>query len=287
MSDSGETPSPTGGVSTWRERMQPSSGVDLMKRVLDSVNLRTAWQQVKANRGAPGVDGMSISEFPAFAREHWTEIREALLGGTYRPQPVRRTMIPKPFGQGMRPLSIPTILDRVILQAIQQVLTPVFDGEFSSSSFGYRSGRSAHGAVRQVKTYVSGGRRVAIDFDVEAFFDEVDFDLLMVRLQRKVSDGQLLQLIGRYLRAGVVIDGQVYTTRRGIPQGSPLSPLLANIYLDDLDKELEQRGHCFVRYADDIIVLVKSHRSGERVMASLERWLWRHLKPWPTRVIWS
>ena len=162
MSDSGETMSPSGGVSTWRGPMQPSSGVDLMKRVLDSVNLRKAWQQVKANRGAPGVDGMSIAEFPAFAREHWKEIREALLGGTYRPQPVRRTMIPKPFGQGMRPLSIPTILDRVILQAIQQVLTPLFDGEFSSSSYGYRSGRSAHGA-RQVKAYVSGGRRVAID----------------------------------------------------------------------------------------------------------------------------
>ena len=278
MSHSRGTKSPPGGVRARRETMQPALGEDLLERVLESANLRAAWQQVRANKGAPGVDGMSIEEFPAWAREHWPGIRKALLDGSYRPSPLRQRMIPKPGGRGQRRLRIPTVVDRVILQALQQVLTPIFDPSFSESSFGYRPGRSAHGAVKQVQRFIRDGHRVAVDLDVDQFFDRVDFDVLMARLGRRVTDQRLLRLIGRFLRAGVMVDGQLHPTRQGIPQGSPLSPLLANVVLDDLDKELERRGLRFARYADDVVVLVRSQRAGQRVMASLARFLRRRLK---------
>ena len=269
---------PTGGACLRREPTKPALDDDLLARVLARDNLRLAWKQVEANQGAPGVDGMSTKDFPAFAREHWPGIREALLDGSYQPAPLRQRMIPKPGGRGERQLQIPTVLDRVILQAIQQVLTPILDPSFSESSFGYRPRRSAHGAVKQVQRYIREGHRVAVDLDIEKFFDRVDFDILMDRLGRRVPDKRLLRLIGRYLRAGVVIDGQLHPTRQGIAQGSPLSPLLANLVLDELDQELERRGHRFARYADDLAVLVKSERAGRRTLESIARFLRQRLK---------
>ena len=249
-----------------------------MVRVMDRANIQRAWRRVKANRGAPGVDGMTIGEFPAFVRSHWSAIRQALLEGSYQPSPVRRVRIPKPAGRGERLLGIPTVIDRVISQAIQQVLTPIFDPEFSESSFGFRPGRSAHGALRQLQQYLREGRRVAVDLDLEKFFDRVDPDIRMARVARKVRDRHLLALIGRYLRAGVLVENVIQATEIGTPQGSPLSPLLANVLLDDLDKELEKRGHRFVRYADDLLIVVCSLRAGERVKASITRYLTTKLK---------
>jgi RNA-directed DNA polymerase len=248
-----------------------------MERMLDPNNLKRAWKQVRANRGASGVDGMTLAAFPDFVRMRWADIRQSLSDGTYRPQPVRRHTIPKPTG-GERELGIPSVLDRVIQQAIAQVLTPIFDPDFSASSFGFRPGRSAHDAVRQVQGYIRAGYRYCVDLDLEQFFDRVDHDVLMARLARKVSDKRLLKRIGRYLRAGVSVEGTVHPTREGVPQGGPLSPLLSNIVLDELDKELERRGHRFARYADDVVILVKSRRAGERVMASITRFLERKLK---------
>jgi RNA-directed DNA polymerase len=201
--NSQEVMNPTGGANPRREPTKPALNDDL-ERVLASENLKVAWKQVKANQGAPGVDAMSIEEFPAFAREHWPQIRESLLNGSYQPSPLRQQMIPKPDGRGLRQLRIPTVLDRVILQAIQQVLTPRLDPGFSESSFGYRPGRSAHGAVQQVQRDIRAGYRIAVDLDLEKFFDRVDFDVLMSRLGRHVSDQRLLRLIGKYLRAGVL-----------------------------------------------------------------------------------
>ena len=259
--------------------MQPALHDDLMARMMAPTNLHRAWKRVKANRGAPGVDGMTIDDFPAFAKVHWPNIRRALLDGTYRPQPVRRVEIPKPRGRGSRLLGIPSVVDRVIQQAIAQVLTPVFDPGFSESSFGFRPGRSAHGAVHQVQHHIRAGYRVAVDLDLEKFFDRVNHDVLLERVGRKVRDKLLLALIARYLRAGVLAgDIIIQATDIGMPQGSPLSPLLANVVLDDLDKELERRGHRFVRYADDLLVLVRSPRAGERIMASLTRYLTGKLK---------
>ena len=249
-----------------------------MVRVMDRANIQRAWRRVKANRGAPGVDGMTIGEFPAFVRSHWSAIRQALLEGSYQPSPVRRVRIPKPAGRGQRLLGIPTVVDRVISQAIQQVLTPIFDPEFSESSFGFRPGRSAHGALRQLQQYLREGRRVAVDLDLEKFFDRVNHDIRMARVARKVRDRHLLALIGRYLRAGVLVENVIQATEIGTPQGSPLSPLLANVLLDDLDKELERRGHRFVRYADDLLIVVCSLRAGERVKASITRYLTTKLK---------
>lgn len=278
MSHSQRASSPTGGARLRREPTKPALGEDLLARVLARDNLRAAWKQVKANQGAPGMDGMSIEDFPAFAREQWPSVRRALLDGSYQPSPLRQRMIPKPGGRGERQLQIPTVLDRVILQAIQQVLTPILDPSFSESSFGYRPRRSAHQAVRQVQRFLRDGHRVAVDLDLEKFFDRVDFDLLMDRLRRRVPDKRLLRLIGKYLRAGVVIDGQLHPSRQGVPQGSPLSPLLANLVLDELDRELERRGHRFARYADDVVILVRSERAGRRTLASVARFLERHLK---------
>jgi len=250
---------------------------DLMGRVLDRKNLQRAWKRVKANHGAPGVDGMPIEAFTEFARSHWADIRQALREGTYQPQPVRRVMIPKPGG-GERALGIPTVTDRLIQQAIAQVMGPLFDPGFSESSHGFRPGRSAHGALRQVQRHIGEGCRVAVDLDLAKFFDMVQHDVLMARVARKVRDPRLLGLIGRYLRAGVLVGESIQATALGTPQGGPLSPLLANILLDDLDKELERRGHRFVRYADDLLILVKSIRAGERVMGSVTRFLTHRLK---------
>ena len=256
-----QTPvNPTGGDELRRGLMQPALRDDLMARILDSGNLQRAWKRVKANRGAPGIDGMTIEDFPAFARSHWPRICQALFDGSYTPQPVRRVMIPK-SGGGERMLGIPTVTDRVIQQAIAQVLGPIFDPGFSDSSFGFRPGRCAHGALRQVQRFIGEGYRIAIDLDLAKFFDNVQHDVLMARVGRKVRDKRVLSLIGEYLRAGVLVGGQFEATAIGTPQGGPLSPLLANILLDDLDKELEHRGHRFVRYADDLLILVKSPRA--------------------------
>ena len=248
-----------------------------MVRIVERANMQKAWKRVKSNKGAPGVDGMSVDAFPAFAREQWNTIRQSLLDGTYQPQPVRRVSIPK-SGGGERMLGIPTVIDRVIQQAVLQILTPIFDPHFSESSFGYRPGRSAHGALRRVKGFVGEGCRVAVDIDLAKFFDTVNHDLLMGRISRRVRDKTLLALIGRYLRAGVLEGTSRLSTDIGTPQGGPLSPLLANILLDDLDRELEKRGHRFARYADDLIILVGSKRAGERVMDSITRFLTTRLK---------
>jgi RNA-directed DNA polymerase len=273
------------------EAMNPNGGAENMRRVmetrpLDPVtveyvvsrgNMRRAWKRVKANGGAPGVDGITIGQFPAHAKTDWVEIKASLLNGAYKPCPVKRVEIPKDNG-GTRNLGIPVVMDRVIQQAISQILTPVFDPHFSESSFGFRANRSAHQAVRNVLKLIQRGYAYAVDIDLAKFFDTVNHDILMNRVSRKVSDKGILCLIGRYLRAGVVVNGRLNQTSKGVPQGGPLSPLLSNILLDDLDKELEKRGHRFARYADDLIILVKSRRAGERVMASISVFLEKKLK---------
>jgi len=250
----------------------------MMERILAPANLIAAWQQVKANKGAPGIDGMTVEAFPDFCREHWPRIRQAIREGTYNPAPVRRVFIPKPDGS-QRPLGVPTVLDRVIQQAVAQVLGPVFEPDFSEHSYGFREGRSAHQAVREMEAGWEEGRRHAVDCDLKAFFDTVNHDRLMEQLRQKIGDRQVLGLIGKYLRAVVILpDGTRETTSLGVPQGGPLSPLLANIVLDPLDKELEARGHRFARYADDFIVMVRSTRAAKRVMASLIRYAEETLK---------
>ena len=266
------------GTASRRTGMDPALSDDLMERVLAPENLRNAWRQVKANHGAPGVDGMTVEDFPAFAREHWPSIGQAWRDETYQPSPVRRTEIPKRQGKGMRLLGIPTVVDRLIQQAIAQVLGPIFDPEFSASSFGFRPGRSAHQAVKQIQSYIKMGYKVAVDLDLTKFFDRVNHDALMARVARKVRDKALLRLIGKYLRAGVLVGENLQPTAEGVPQGSPLSPLLSNVTLDDLDKELARRGHRFARYCDDFLIVVKSQRAGERVKASVTRFLRQHLK---------
>jgi len=263
---------------TGRTPGYPASTEDIFERIVAQENVHRAWRQVRRNHGAPGVDGMTCEEFPTYARTHWQRIRQDLLDGKYRPSAVRRVEIPKPNGSGVRKLGIPTVIDRVIQQAIAQVLTPIFDPEFSESSFGFRPKRSAHDAVRKVREHISAGYSTAIEVDLAKYFDTVNHDVLMVRVARKVRDKRLLKLIGLYLRAGVEIGGRVESTSEGVPQGGPLSPLLANILLDDLDKELERRGHRFARYADDFIILVKSPRAGERVKQSISGFLERKLK---------
>ena len=249
----------------------------MFERILSRDNLLLAWKRVKANKGKPGVDGITIDEFPAYLCEHWPQIKDKLLNGSYRPQPVLRVEIPKRSG-GKRPLGIPTVLDRLIQQAILQVLQPMFDPGFSESSYGFRPKRSAHQAVRQVRHTIDNGYKWVVDVDLSKFFDRVNHDLLMSRIARKVKDKRVLKLIGRYLRAGVEVDGKIQPTTEGVPQGGPFSPLLANIMLDDFDKELEQRDHCFVRYADDFMIFVKSERAAQRVLTSVTRWLEQKLK---------
>jgi RNA-directed DNA polymerase len=245
-----------------------SSG--LMEQVCERQNLRAALKRVRQNAGSCGIDGMTVEELPNHLRVHWLRLREELLGGHYQPQPVRRVVIPKPGG-GERELGIPTVLDRFIQQALLQVLQPLFDPTFSDASYGFRPGRSAHNAVRRAQTYVQEGRCFVVDIDLEKFFDRVNHDILMGRLAKRIADGRVLRLIRRYLNAGVLANGVVIEREEGTPQGGPLSPLLANILLDEVDKELERRGHAFVRYADDLNVYVWTQRSGERVMASLRK----------------
>ena len=271
------TKNPNGEAHMGHVVEKPDPNAYLLERILARENMLLAWKRVKANHGAPGIDGMTIEAFPEYLREHWKAVRESILSGTYQPLPVRRTEIPKQTG-GTRPLGIPIVLDRLIQQAIAQVLGPIFDPDFSESSFGFRPGRSAHNAVRQVREYIRKGYRVAVDMDLSKFFDTVNHDALMLRMARKVRDKRVLRLIGKYLRAGVVVNGRLQRTPKGMPQGGPLSPLLANILLDDFDKELEKHGHRFARYADDFIILVKSRSAGERVMRSVQKYLERKLK---------
>jgi len=251
--------------------------ITLMEQIVDEVTMEMAWARVKANRGAPGPDGITAKDFPEWIITCWPQVRQQLLDGTYQPSPVRRVSIDKPDG-GTRELGIPNLLDRVIQTAIVLVLTPIFDPEFSDSSFGYRPHRSAQDAIRQVQRIIRGGRRWCVDMDLSKFFDRVQHDVLMSRVSRKVHDKRLLKLIGRYLRAGVMADGLHQPSTQGTIQGGPLSPLLSNIYLDDLDKELERRGLPFVRYADDFVIFTKTEAAARRVYASVERFLNERLK---------
>jgi RNA-directed DNA polymerase len=250
----------------------------LMEEVLRRENLMKAHARVVKNGGAPGVDGMNIEELWGYCQKHWARIREELLSGKYVPQPVRRVEIPKPDGKGTRTLGIPTVLDRMIQQAVLQVLQPMLDPTFSDASFGFRPGRSAHDAIKRARGYVQEGFEWVVDLDIEKFFDRVNHDVLMARVARRVKDKRVLLLIRRFLQAGVMDGGLVSQREAGTPQGGPLSPLLSNILLDELDKELERRGHRFVRYADDCNVYVRSEEAGKRVMASLEHFLTERLR---------
>ncbi len=249
-----------------------------MEAVVGRENLRRALKRVETNKGAPGVDDMLVSKLRAYLCEHWPRIKEELLEGRYKPSPVRKVEIPKPGGKGMRQLGIPTVMDRFIQQALHQVMQPLFELEFSEHSYGFRPGRSAHQAVQQARAYVAEGRRWVVDLDLENFFDRVNHDILMSRLARKIRDKRVLKLVRRYLQSGILEGGLVEQRTTGTPQGGPLSPLLSNILLDDLDKELENRGHAFCRYADDCNIYVRTRRSGERVMESVTRFLEKRLR---------
>ena len=250
---------------------------DLMASILAGDNLRAAYERAKANKGSPGVDGMNVDAFAGHAQQHWPGIAEKLRAGTYQPGAVRGVSIPKPQG-GERRLGIPNVQDRVIQQAIAQILSPIFELEFSDHSYGYRPGRSAHDAVGAARNHVLSGKTWVVDIDISAFFDEVNHGILMAKSAGRCRISGVLRLIGDYLRAPLQVDGQLEKRRQGTPQGGPLSPLLANIYLDVLDKELEQRGLSFCRYADDIVIFVGSERSGERILASLTDWIAKYLK---------
>lgn len=239
-----------------------------MERVLRRPNLMRALKRVRRNKGSAGIDGMTVDELSDWLKDHWRRIREQLLAGTYHPQPIRRASIPKPGG-GERELGIPTVLDRLIQQALLQVLQPRFDRTFSEHSHGFRPGRSAHGAIGEARGYIQSGKRWVVDVDLEKFFDRVNHDVLMGRLGKRIEDRRVLGLIRRYLNAGVMDNGVAVERYEGVPQGGPISPLLANVLLDEVDKELEQRGHAFVRYADDLRVFVKSKKAAERVMRSV------------------
>ncbi len=255
----------------------PAVTEQLMEEVCDGENLQSAWKRVRRNQGSPGVDGMTIDDAKDYLREHWPNIRSRLLDGTYQPQPVKRVEIPKPGG-GVRKLGVPCVVDRLIQQAVLQVLQEQWDSTFSEHSYGFRPGRSAHQAVAQAQRYVAEGYNVVVDLDLEKFFDRVNHDILMSRVAVRISDKRVLKLIRAFLTAGVMEDGLVLPVDEGTPQGGPLSPLLSNLVLDDLDKELTRRGHRFCRYADDCNIYVRSHRAGERVMASVSRFLTTKLR---------
>jgi RNA-directed DNA polymerase len=264
-------------VVAMAEPESPAATTHLMEEVCDRENLVRAWQRVRGNKGAPGVDGMTIDDAKSFLREHWPAIRSQLLSGTYRPQPVRRVEIPKPDG-GVRMLGVPCVVDRLIQQALLQVLQKRWDPTFSEHSYGFRPGRSAHQAVVQAQRYIAEGCNVVVDLDLEKFFDRVNHDGLMARVAARVVDKRVLKLIRAFLNAGVMVDGLVRPVDEGTPQGGPLSPLLSNLVLDDLDKELARRGLRFCRYADDCNIYVRSPRAGERVMASISWFLTVKLK---------
>jgi len=260
-------------------RVTEPSSVDLasVEYIASYACIAEAWKKVRANKGAPGVDNINITVFPDWARPQWKRIHQQLLDGTYQPLPALRVEIPKETG-GMRLLGIPCVLDRVIMQSIAKVLGLHFNPTFSDYSYGYLPGRSVQQAARQAQAYYQQGYIWQITLDLEKFFDTVNHDILMDRVGRRIKNKDLLKLLGRFLRAGVEVDGRLQPTRKGVPQGSPVSPVLSNILLDDLDKELEARGHKFVRYADDLAIFVKSRRAGERVLASVSRYLERKLK---------
>ena len=264
-------------VGTPGEEAPVGGGGSLMERVVERSNLLAALRRVRSNGGSPGVDGMTVEALPDYLRRRWPKIREQLLVGTYRPQPVRRVKIPKPGG-GVRKLGIPTVLDRFIQQALLQVLQRDWDKTFSEQSYGFRPGRSAWQAVAQAQRYLKAGYSWVVDLDLEQFFDRVNHEQLMSRVRKRVADRRVLRLIDRYLKAGALTSEGLEVTPEGTPQGGPISPLLANLLLDGLDKELESRGHRFVRYADDCNIYVRSVRAGERVMASVTRYLGRRLK---------
>ncbi len=250
---------------------------DLMERVVTQENATEAWLAVKRNGGAPGIDGMTTTQLREHASKHWEAIRTKLLAGKYVPSPVRRVEIPKPNG-GVRLLGIPTVLDRWIQQMLLQELQSIFDPTFSAHSHGFRPGKSAHDAVRAAQNYIQAGKDWVVDMDITKFFDRVNHDILMNRIGRTIRDKRVLGLIGRYLRAGVMVEGLVQASEEGTPQGGPLSPLLANIYLDALDQELARRGLAFSRYADDCNIYVSSQRAAERVLASISHWIAKHLR---------
>jgi RNA-directed DNA polymerase len=278
----GETPSPLAGgaevLSAAPAPENPAAPVGpMMERIVARDNLKKALAQVRRNKGAPGVDGMTVDDLAAHLKDHWPEIRAQLLNGTYQPQPVRRVEIPKASG-GTRGLGIPSVLDRFLQQAVMQVLQEDWDPTFSPSSYGFRPGRSAHQAVAAAQQFIADGCHTVVDLDLEKFFDRVNHDILMGLVAKRVQDRHLLRLIRRYLTAGVLVGGMVDPMDEGVPQGGPLSPLLSNLMLDVLDKELERRGHRFARYADDCNIYVRSQRAGERVMASVTRFLEQRLK---------
>jgi RNA-directed DNA polymerase len=249
----------------------------LMEAVCERQNCRQALARVKSNKGSAGIDGMTVEQLPAYLKQHWPTIREQLLSGTYKPQPVKRVEIPKPNG-GMRKLGIPTVLDRFIQQAVMQVLQRSWDRTFSAQSYGFRPGRSAHQAVAKAQQYIAEGYGWVVDLDLEKFFDRVNHDKLLAKLAQRISDKRLLKLIRAFLHAGVLEGGLVSPVDEGTPQGGPLSPLLSNIVLDELDQELERRGHRFVRYADDCNIYVRSQRAGERVMKGVSQFITKKLR---------
>jgi RNA-directed DNA polymerase len=286
--------SASGNGGTGEARMYPSPGIEaptaksrpespatsseqLMERICERENCLQALKRVKSNKGSAGIDGMTVEQLPAYLKEHWPAIRDQLLKGAYQPSPVRRVEIPKPDG-GVRKLGIPTVLDRMIQQAALQVLQGEWDSTFSPHSHGFRPGHSAHQAVAEAQQYVRQGREWVVDLDLEKFFDQVNHDRLMAAVARRVADKRLLLLIRSYLKAGVMEYGLVGTTEEGTPQGGPLSPLLSNLVLDELDRELEKRNHCYVRYADDCNIYVRSQQAGERVMRSITRFISNRLK---------
>jgi len=279
--DRGEAPKGSGGgiEPSMAERKAQSPAVTdrLMEEVVERENLRKALKRVRANKGSPGVDGMTVEELPEYLKENWPSIRERLLEGTYRPQPVKRVEIPKPDG-GMRKLGIPTVMDRFIQQAVLQVLQGIYDPMFSDHSYGFRPRRSAHQAVAKAQGYIAEGHRWVVDIDLEKFFDRVNHDKLMGKIAKRITDKRVLKLLRAFLNAGVMENGLVSPTDEGTPQGGPLSPLLSNIVLDDLDLELEKRGHRFVRYADDCNIYVRSERAGQRVMESVSKFITKKLK---------
>ena len=275
--DSAEHEEYAGAYSIGKREAEERDGADLLEKVLDRDNLNRAFKKVKANKGAPGIDGMTVEDVPEWLREHKGELLESIRNGKYKPSPVRRKEIPKPDG-GVRKLGIPTVIDRIIQQAIAQVLIPIYEPKFSDGSYGYRPNRSAQDAIRKVRDYAEEGYRYAVSLDLSKYFDTLNHELLMNMLRETIHDKRLIELIKKYLKSGVMENGVVMKTEEGSPQGGNLSPLLANIYLDRFDKEFEGRGVKVIRYADDIVLLAKSQRAAERLLETSSRYLEKKLK---------